>query len=213
MKLANIIYSLKHRIFIQEFKIWFGRQTGIRFFPYYLMEEGSIPVKDSGPDPEGFEVCLIDSGDLQYPDQFGTSVHLETWRKRIEKGDLCIALRKSGQVAAYCWADTREFNFRPETFQLEEGDAYLYDAYTEVAFRGLGLAPYMRKQSYMKLNEMGYHRFYSVSDYFNTPTHRFKKKLNARIVRFVLRISLRNKKELCHVVIRDYSKRKKMDQS
>ena len=213
MKLANITYSFKHRIFLQNFIFWFGRHTGICFFLYYLMEEGSAPVPDSGSDPEGYEVCLINGKDLQDPDQFGALVHLEQWRKRLEKGDLCITLRKSGQVAAYCWADSEELHLRAESRALKKGEAYLYDAHVEKSFRGQGLAPYMRKQCYQMLNARGFHKFYSVSDYFNTPTHKFKKKLNARKVRLVLSIELRNKKELCHMVIRDYSKRDKLGHS
>jgi len=205
MKLANVIYSFKYGIFLQNFKIWLGRHLGFRFFPYYLMEEGSSVLSNSGSDPEGFELCVINHEDLQNPDQFGPSVRLEQWKQRLEKGHVCIALRKSGEVAAYCWADTKEFNFRPESFSLKKEEAYLYDAYVEDTFRGQGLAPYMRIQCYRLLNSRGFNRFYSVSDYFNTPTHRFKKKLNARAVRLVLKIELR-RKEICHIVIRDYLK-------
>jgi len=209
MKLKNIKHALKHGLFLQEFKKWLGRHVDFRFIPYYLMEERAFPGEPSVKDPQGYEVRILKGGtELQDIVRQNPSVYTASWKERFEKSHLCVALLKSGRLAAYCWADPEEFNFSPRSLSLEAGDAYLYDAFTIDAFRGQGLAPYMRKQCYRILNEQGYDRFYSVSDLSNSSTIKFKKKLHARILRLRLKIDFRGK-ELCNLAIRNYAGRNK----
>jgi hypothetical protein len=77
------------------------------------------------------------------------------------------------------WCDLEEINF-PSCFRkLESREAYLFNAYTDPTVRGHSLAPFMRQQCYTALRARGRDSFYSYSDYFNTASRRFKKKLGA----------------------------------
>jgi hypothetical protein len=70
-------------------------------------------------------------------------------------------------------------------------------------FRGKGLAPYIRYHSYKVLERMGYSRIYSVSDYFNTPSLRFKKKLKAKLIELRLVITF-FKRWPCQYLLKTY---------
>ena len=118
----------------------------------------------------------------------------------LDKSHICVALKKSGKVAAYCWADPEEYSFRPEFSPLGPRDAYLYNAFTLEEFRGMGLAPYMRKHCYEVLRAQGYQRLFSITEYFNTSAISFKRKLDARFISCNLRLSFRNR-EFCHLVL------------
>jgi len=64
-------------------------------------------------------------------------------------------------------------------------------ALTRVArFRGMNLAPQLRRQAYRVLREQGYTHFYSVSEALNTPAVRFKLKLKARKRQLLLAVNL-----------------------
>ena len=88
------------------------------------------------------------------------------------------------------------FTYPPNwEFKLNENEAYLFDAYILKAYRGHKLAPFMRYRCYRELEKMGRSTFYSYSDYFNTPANRFKKKLDARLLKLCLFIKLFEKFE------------------
>lgn len=203
MKLAKITHAFKHRLFLATLIKWLDRNLKVRLCPYYLMQEGYSLLKVDSIRPTGYETQIVDSDFLKSSSFLDPSIHKDTWEQRFSKGHLCIALVHSKEIAAYCWADTKEFNFRPESFPLGPKDAYLYDAYTCEAFRGKGLAPYMRQQCYKVLKEQGYEKLYSVTETFNTSSKIFKAKLNAQFVHLYLKLDIR-KKEFCHITLRTY---------
>ena len=49
-------------------------------------------------------------------------------------------------------------------------------------FRGRGIAPFIRYQLYKEVAKLGKQKLYSISDAFNAPSLKFKKKLNAILV-------------------------------
>jgi hypothetical protein len=65
--------------------------------------------------------------------------------------------------------------------------------YTRDSYRGKNLAPYLRYKSYEMLKQIGRDKLYSVSDYFNSPAVKFKKKLNTKKIKLILFIQLFNK--------------------
>lgn len=200
MRLANIKSAISHRLFMKSAGDWVRRNLKLSFLPYYLTEEGLEPIEFNDNDPVGFEVCLINTKDLEEAAKLNHSLNLEHWRALLDKGHICVALKKSNILVAYCWAVPEEYSFRPGSSPLGPRDAYLYNAFTLEEFRGMGLAPYMRKHCYEILRAQGYRRLFSITEYFNTSAINFKMKLGARFISCNLKFSFRNR-EFGHLVL------------
>jgi GNAT superfamily N-acetyltransferase len=172
------------------------KYIGIVMVPYYCFEEGiydeaSPEVQNNFDDyvcsffgPEEVK-AIIESGAWGH-----TEGGLLSW---LHEGRKCFGAKYQGQIAAFMWIQFDESNCTYGRFPLKNEEAYLYDMYTMKPFRGKGLAPYLRCQSYKVLKEMGLRKFYSYSETLNAPSVAFKKKLNAKIIRVGLYIELLNK--------------------
>lgn len=166
------------------------RRLGVDLNPYLLFREGkgdtAAPLTDLRSE---FPSRLLTPDDV--PDVAAVSwATREQLSERVRQGHLCVLTRYQGRVAGYTWADLHSLNDAACDFVLGPGEAYLFDAYVVPEFRGRGLAPYLRYACYEELRTLGYHTFYSVSDYFNTPAVRFKRKLGAQSVRLYLEVKL-----------------------
>ncbi|MEJ2162824.1 MAG: hypothetical protein P8X60_05745, partial [Robiginitalea sp.] len=82
------------------------------------------------------------------------------------------------------------FFYRGKEFKLNSNEAYLENMYTFEAFRGKNLAPYLRYQCYNLLAAEGKTQCYSISNYFNNSSLRFKQKLNAQHLELWLHMGL-----------------------
>jgi len=111
----------------------------------------------------------------------------------LEDGKTCLGVKIGGQVAASMWIDLQEVNCNGYRFPLHDDEAYLFDIYTMKSFRGKGVAPYLRHESYKALRKMGRYKYYSFSDSFNAPSLRFKKKLGAKFLLLGLHVKLFNR--------------------
>ncbi|MEM7677130.1 MAG: GNAT family N-acetyltransferase, partial [Myxococcota bacterium] len=97
----------------------------------------------------------------------------------LRNGDICLGLKQNGTIAAYTFITKKPLVFRKQHFNLNKDEAYLHSMYTFEAFRGKNLAPYLRYKCYEYLRNEGFNKFYSISEYFNKSTIKFKKKLNS----------------------------------
>ena len=187
MKLRSISEAFSHGLVMQRVLDRL-RRIGIDIDPFLVFVEGTCDV-ESPPVDGDYEAFRISVDDLASLDTLGSGFSTDALRERLLKGHICIALKHRGRVVAYTWADTAEINDASCRTKLGTNEVYLYDAFTSPEYRGRGLAPLMRIRSYEALRALGKSTFFSISDYFNTPAIRFKRKLNARFVR--LCISLR----------------------
>ncbi len=173
-------------------------KTGIRINLYYIVLEGlfnrSIPHLETGFDE--YELCFLSQKDMKtissIPGRNFTEVSL---LQRLQNNQTCFGVKYRGELAAFTWCDFVEYKCmeskcNEHRFLLKENEAYLFDAYTLMPFRGKGIAPYIRYQCYKELYKMGRHRLYSISDYLNTPSIRFKMKLDAKLLDLYLYIGL-----------------------
>jgi ribosomal protein S18 acetylase RimI-like enzyme len=185
------------------------RRAGIGVIPYFLFREG-VRFEADWPELAGqFPSSVLEAGnstDVAAVGGFDSWRTVERIRARLEKGDLCVMLKNQGRIAGFTWADFDEINDSACDYELGSGEAYLYDAFIAPEYRGRGLAAYMRVESYKHLRGRGRHTFYSLSDCFNTPAIKFKKKLNAEITRLYLQIKLR-KRVLGQWQLRDFDQR------
>lgn len=170
---------------------------GISITPYCIVKEGSAQISqglflNSMP---GYNVGFISEQDL--PEilelEESTPDRLVEFSKRLAEGQLCFIVRHNQKCVAKMWCDLKEFNFSPCRFPLKDNEAYLYAVTTDSLYRGKGLAPFMRLSCYKALARDGIEKFYSYTDYFNTPAIRFKEKLGAEPLAFCLHVNLFNR--------------------
>ncbi len=171
-------------------------RIGIRIMPYYVVLEGlfnsTMPHLEKGFDE--YKIGHLGTKDMKAISTIPTrEFPVEKFLLRLKEGKKCIGVKHQGEVVAFTWYNLDECHFKGYRFPLKKDEAYLFDAYTLVYFRGKGIAPYIRYQCYKELARLGRYKLYSISDYFNTPSIRFKKKLNAKILELGLYVELLKK--------------------
>jgi hypothetical protein len=156
--------------------------TGIRITPFYLtLEERLAQSPAMLDDSEVYTSVLLSAEDMKTI----AAIPLRTFTEsdllnRMNTGCLCVGIFHQEKLAAFSWANLKESTFDGCRFVLRPNEAYLFDAFTLIEFRGKGLASQARFRVYTELEKHGRTRFYSVTDYFNKPSRRFKEKLGAR---------------------------------
>lgn len=161
-------------------------KIGINLRPFVLLREGVFEntSRDFGNRFESAEITYLEAEDMpalaSLADLPGRSVTEDELQERLRAGNKCRALTLNGELAAFSWCDYEKCSFQGYPFSLKSNEVYLYDAYTFVAFRGKGIAPYVRYSLYEDLAKEGREICYSISDRFNRPSLRFKEKLNAK---------------------------------
>jgi hypothetical protein len=183
-------------------------KLGIKIVPYYLTLESFSGQAQPELRPE-FE--LVVSGFLSQPEIDELYAEPETISLRAEMANwkdnncLCFGLKHNGNVVAYVWCNLRRCNSEFSYFTLQSDEAYLFRARTMKAYRGSNLAPFLRYKLYQSLLEMGRIRYYSVTEYFNTPAANFKKKLKAEHIKLCLYFGLFGKIK-CNITLKEYRK-------
>ena len=120
-----------------------------------------------------------------------------------------IGLKHKGEIAAFMIIVLGDFNYHKKVIRLNKNEAYLTHMYTFEEHRGKNLAPYLRYQSYLNLRDQGKDMIYSITQYFNTSSKRFKRKLNARNLQLYMYIIL-FKKYHYHFLLRNYDTDRKI---
>lgn len=189
-KIQLIWYRIRYGLVLFSIRNMLTR-IGIDICPYYLELEGldqAIPPLIKG-DQKSFTTVLMDTEEIVsiYKTLGWNTAEL---RKSLEGGQQCIGLKNGEDTAAVMVMQLEEFSYKKKTIPLKANEAYLENMYTFQSYRGKNLAPYLRYQSYLLLQEQGKDVCYSVTEYFNKSSLKFKKKLNAEHLRFYLHINL-----------------------
>lgn len=156
-------------------------RTGIDIAPYFWVLEGSreykIP-KIKGKIEE-YELIYLGIHDLETISAYKTRLTMSELLEGFKNGQECIALKNNDDIAAFMFIQYESFTYSKKTFELNDKDAYLLNMYTFDDYRGKNLAPYLRHKSYELLKGKGRENIYSITDYFNKPSIKFKSKLMA----------------------------------
>lgn len=188
----NLWSKARHSNFLRLFFDAIAR-LGIRIAPCYLFQE-IISPKITPKRPSGFEDYEISFLGLEEMKQMalipGRKFSEEFLVKRLKDGQKCIGLKKDDELAVFSWCNLKGISVKWNLSPLKKDEAYLFDAYTLLDYRGKGLAPFLRFQLYKEMQKLGRTKLYSYTDYFNTSAVRFKQKLNAKKVKLVLVIDL-----------------------
>ena len=183
--------KMRHGLVIQYFLDRISAY-GISFRPFYLVEEGgnSCGTGQLNPEVPSCQPVFLTRAEIK-----GMARHEETivpekeLLARIEEGCRCFGLKHNSEILAYMWCRfTRGGSWK--RFELKRNEVYLFDAWTYKVHRGKNIAPYLRYQLYDYLHKMGYKKFYSITEAFNTPSKKFKRKLGAKNLKLYFHISL-----------------------
>jgi len=96
----------------------------------------------------------------------------------IKEGQVCVGIKGNDAIVAFMFIKRDVYPFRGKTFYLQINEGYLHSMYTFEAYRCRKIAPYLRYQCYEICKDLGLNKNYSVSEYFNTSSKRFRQKLN-----------------------------------
>jgi hypothetical protein len=172
------------------------KKIGITFTPYILFQEGInfSEITEFKRLPSEYSFELLGPEDMKIIGTLDIGFSEEELLTRLCAGENCIGLKHNNEIAAFMWINFKEYSGYSSTpTHLKNNEAYLRFMYTVKSYRGKNLAPYLRYKSYETLNESGRDVLYSISDYFNSPAVKFKKKLNAKKLKIMLYIKLSHK--------------------
>jgi len=170
-------------------------RLGLRIAPSYLMVEKSTPdAMNLKTGLEQYAFGLLGPEDMKTIAALPLRPFTEKdLLDRLRAGCICVGVKHAGELVAFSWANPTESRFAGRRFVLKDDEAYLFDSFAFVDYRGKGLIPATRRLIYRELAKLGKTRFYSYTDCFNKSSLRFKEKLGAKKVRLCLSIKLLNR--------------------
>lgn len=170
-------------------------RIGIDIIPYYWVQEDAEPCKEPviKGNAEDYMVKYLTKEDVQLIANQVPKILGDDLIKGINNGQLCIGLEHENCIVAYTFVELNDFTFNYRKFKLCKNEAYLLNMWTFHGYRGRNLAPYLRYKSYQLLKEQGRDVKYSITNYFNKSSIKFKNKLNSKHLKLYLSIVLFNK--------------------
>lgn len=183
--------------------IWFRIKHGLILFSFLnLLQRIGIEINPYWVDLEGLDRCsepkIMDNSELFQLGPLDKSVVLSLYKqlgwpsteleKRLKSDYHGVGLYREKELAAFMLMRYHSFSFKDHSIHLAENEAYLENMYTYEHFRGKNLAPYLRYQCYILLEKEGKTKCFSITQYYNKSSRKFKSKLNA--VHHELRLQL-----------------------
>jgi len=172
-------------------------KIGVKISFFYLVEEGLhlSPAKFENKEFLDYSVEFLNEDNIDLI----CSIPERPCEKEIiinlmKNGCRCFVVKKDNDIIGYTWFNIYECNFEGYKFSLKENEAYLFDAYILIKYRGKNIAPFIRYKCYKELEKLGKTKLYSISEIVNKQSINFKKKLNARFVLLGLYVSLFKKR-------------------
>ena len=181
-KLQLFFIRIRHGLFLFTLRSFLSK-IGLDFMLFYWELEGSadIPEPLIREDDGNYTVVPLSREDLKLLKGL-SFISYEKLLERFDVGSRVVALKWKDDLAAFTCVEHQDFTFRKKKFHLDEDEAYLLNMYTYQTFRGKNLAPYLRYQVYKMLRKEGIGNIYSVTDYLNKSSIKFKRKLGAKPV-------------------------------
>ena len=182
-KFQLLFIRIKHGLFLFTLRSFLSK-IGLDFMLFYWESEGTSEIEEPliRDSTNTYEVVSMSRGDLQLLKNL-SFINFEKLMESYDKGSKVIGLKSKDKFAAFTCVEYNDFFFRKKKFELKETEAYLLNMYTFQAFRGKNLAPYLRYQVYKMLRDEGITNIYSVTDYLNKSSIKFKRKLGAKPIK------------------------------
>jgi hypothetical protein len=189
------------QLMIREGLSWIG----ILFYPFYYIKE-IMPqnlAAQVATIPPDFHFSVFGLEELatisKHPERKGY-VEENYVYDNYKAGDICLGCTYNGEMAGFTWYSLKENRHWFYQSTMQDNEAYLYDIFVFKAFRGKNLSLILRLKNYEVLANMGRDTFYSITDCSNTPSFRFKRKLNAQIVFLGLHLEFWDKWRRTYIV-------------
>lgn len=165
---------------------------GLDFEPYYWVQEEVEPceapkIRDNVDD---YSVRFLNVEEFESLNLLQSSEDRNKMINGLKNGQLCVALECKGEVAAFTFVEPNSFVYKGRSFSLKPNEMYLLNMWTFHKYRGKGIAPYLRWKAYRLLEGKGKDIKYSITNYFNKSSKKFKSKLNTVEVKLCLNITL-----------------------
>ena len=183
-------------------------KIGINISPFYWMKESltNLPPPLINGNPADYTFSFFGINDIETINNLPErqAFNKQVFPSLLDKGKKCFGVKFKGEIAAFTWFDLEKSNSHSYPVAMKDNEAYLFDMYVLKNFRGKNIAPALRHKSYSVLKSMGRDTCYSITEYFNTPSFKFKQKLQARVIFKGLYVNL-FKKVQKRWVLRRYS--------
>ncbi|MFH4966046.1 hypothetical protein V8G69_13675 [Gaetbulibacter sp. M235] len=165
---------------------------GLDINPYYWVQEEVDECKEPKikGNPLEYSVRFLNVEEFKSITENESGATVNEMIEGLKKGQLCIGLEHNGNIAAYTFIELHDFVYYNRTFKLKDNEAYLLNMWTFHSYRGKNLAPYLRYQSYKLLDKQGRTVKYSITQYFNKSSIKFKSKLNSKHLSLFISIAL-----------------------
>ncbi len=186
--LLNII---RHGLIFQGIRNKLAR-FGLDFMPYFWTLEGEEEIicpKVKG-DTSGFVISNFTELDVERAQDLIAGNHYKNLTSFIKEGQVCVGIKDNEAIVAFMFIKKEFYLFRGKTFRFQEYEAYLHSMYTFETYRGRRIAPYLRYHCYEICKELNLTRVYSISEYLNKSSRKFKKKLKAKHTKLYLSLVL-----------------------
>lgn len=182
LRYGLVLYKLENRL----------TKFGLNFKPYYWVQEGmgeyKIPEIKGNSNDYSFFHFGTEKTKIVSNCKFGYNEKIIL--DEFKNGQICIGLKHNNAIVAYMFIELNDFKIQNKTFKLKDNEAYLLNMHTHESYRGLNLAPYLRYRSYTFLKEMGRDSYFSMTEYFNKSSIKFKKKLNSKHLKLFIYIKI-----------------------
>ncbi|MCM4170107.1 hypothetical protein DHD32_01345 [Arenibacter sp. TNZ] len=196
IKNGMFLFGLKNRL----------ERIGIVITPYYWVKEEAeecTEPKIKG-DVSEFIFRELSLDEMKLISKGIDNFNIENLMVNYENSQLCMGLEHNGEIAAYMFIGLKDLDYKGNLFRIKGNEAYLFNMWTFHSFRGRNLAPYLRYKCYQLLNDQGRDTKYSITQYFNKSSIKFKKKLNSKHLKFYLYINLFGKWQK-HYLLKSYT--------
>ncbi|MBT8375505.1 MAG: hypothetical protein KJO22_01425 [Bacteroidia bacterium] len=166
-------------------------KIGLDFMPYYW-EIGSIDISPPQirDDESKYQFSVFGEKEIVVIKKTIIGIAHKDLMNDLKSGDTCLGIKHEGKICIYTFIKHKTFSIRGRTFKLSPSEGYVHNTYTFEAYRGKNLAPYLRYKSYDYLRGKGIDTYYSISEYFNKPTLKYKKKLKVKPLKLYLSVVL-----------------------
>lgn len=190
------LFGLKNRL----------ARIGLDITPFYLVQEGvtEYEAPEIRGDSSTYTVSYFEEHEISLIEKSILGIKQNDLLKDLKSGQICVGLKHGNEIAAFMFLNKEHVDLRGRFIKLKNNEVYLHGMYTFESYRGKNLAPYLRYHSHKLADELGLDTKYSISEYFNKSTIKFKKKLNSKHLKLYVSIILFKKKEW-HFLLRKYN--------
>ncbi len=167
-----------------------ANRLGVEIDVVLLTREGIAPAAEVTRIDPRFRCELLGVDDIDAMMRAEPGTNPAVCAERFAGPFLCLGVRDGDRLVAKMWCDLAECSDPTCRRLLGEREAYLFSAFTDPAYRGQNLAPYIRQAFYATLRARGRDHIFSCTDYFNLAARRFKAKLGALDEALLLGVTL-----------------------